>query len=205
MYDQSRDTPAHETVRSLLPLIGIGFFIVLVALLFMQWPLPTAQTATDHQYNRMTGFLSGPTASLPGFALDALAYVLLLVGIGCIVIAWRRAWPGPLLALTLIGVLGLAYVSSSALYTGPMISVCGFTMVLFGGLVGWVAVPFGKEKEKLPETVVALEQLARLPEPSAEVRDVTESGETSGTNETGETSGTNETGETSDYASHSIT
>lgn len=200
MYDQSRESPAHDTVRSLLPVTFIGLFIVLIALVFMQWPVPTGKGVTDHQISRMTGFLSGANASLPGFLLDALVYILLLVGIGCIVIAWRRAWPGPLLALTLVGLLGLAYVSGTALYTGPMISVCGFSMVLFGGLVAWVAVPFGKdkenEKEQVPEPVAAPEQQAQPPEPSAEVND---------TNETGETSGTNETGETSDYASHSVT
>ncbi len=193
MYDQQRESPAHETVRSLLPVTLIGIFVVLIALFFMQWPVPTARGATDHQINRMTGFLSGPTASLPGFMLDALVYILLLVGIGCIVIAWRRAWPGPLMALTMIGLLGLAYVSGTALYTGPMVGVCGFSLVLFGGLIAWVAVPFGKEKEKnleAVESVAAQEQESQPPKQSAEVKEVSE---------------TNETSETGDYASHSVT
>lgn len=182
MYEQQRESPAQETVRSLLPLMLIGIVVVLAALLFMQWPIPASKNVTDRQINRLTGFLSGPNASLPGFILDATVYVLLLVGIGCIVIAWQRARPGSLIALTMVGLLGLVYVSSSALYTGPMISVCGFSMVLFGGLVAWVAVPVGKEKT--PESVAALEQ---APE---EVKAVSE---------------TKEASETSDYASHSVT
>jgi hypothetical protein len=182
MYEQPRESPAQETVRSLLPLMLIGIFVVLAALLFMQWPIPASKNVTDRQINRLTGFLSGPSASLPGFILDVAVYMLLLVGIGCIVIAWQRARPGSLIALTMVGLLGLVYVSSSALYTGPMISVCGFSMVLFGGLVAWVAVPDGKEKT--PESV---EQSAQPPESSAEVKEVSEASETS------------------DYASHSVT
>jgi hypothetical protein len=125
--------------------------------------------------------------------MDATVYILLLVGMGCLVIAWQRARPGPLIALTMVGALGLAYVSGSALYTGPMISVCGFSMVLFGGLVAWIAVPVGKEKQKTLESIAALEQSIETPEA------VKAAGETSGTTETGEAS------ETSDYASHSVT
>ncbi len=184
-YDEQRESPALETIRSLLPVMLLGIFVALVALLILQWPVPTAPLTaaqTDHQVNRMIGYLSGSDASLPGFLLDVAVYVLLLAGLACIVMAWMRVRRGPLVALTLIGVLGLAYVAGSALYTGPMIGVCGFTLVLFGALVAWFTLPDKDETEKTKRT----ESVDAVPatEPEAEVKEVSE---------------------TSDYASHSVT
>lgn len=129
-----------ESVRGLMPVAMLGILVVLLALLAMQWPTPdpfdAATTTQPHPMRVLARISSGDIA---GAVLDSLIYGMLIAALLCIVVIVRqrrRSWLGGLL---IVGLLGLAYTSSMALYNGPMISVCGFSLILSGALVAWAA------------------------------------------------------------------
>ena len=133
-----------KLVRGLMLVVAVGFFIVFVALLLLNWPsgqwgeqdvtlLPQIQRTTD----AIRGQTALPTARL---VLDIGIYFVVVIGVGFMIAAWRGS-RGALIGLLVISVLGLSYVSNMALYIGPMVSTCGFILILFGGLVAWASLP----------------------------------------------------------------
>ena len=73
--------------------------------------------------------------------LDVSLYVMLMAGMVLLAMAWRRGTRNALIGLLAIALLGLAYAGGMALYFGPMVSICGFMLILFGGLIALAASP----------------------------------------------------------------
>jgi hypothetical protein len=134
-----RSDPA--IIRHLMPVVFVGYVIVSCALFVMQWPAPPGSEApTFPLLLRMVR--QGPDESSLALARHFLDFgIFLLTGIGLVamVIAWRRGTRRPLMWMMATALLGIAYASGMALYNGPMVSICGFTLILFGGMVAWVA------------------------------------------------------------------
>lgn len=162
-------------VRLLMPIVFVGFLIVGLALLVMQWPVPPGvESVTVPLLVRIVQ--PNPGESSLGFArrfLDLAVYGLFLIGIGMMLTAWKSGGRRLLLGLMAVAVLGLAYASGMALYNGPMVSICGFTLILFGGMVAWVASSLGEAEEPETETLINTGQdgqESQAPQEAVEIR-----------------------------------
>jgi uncharacterized membrane protein len=128
-------------VRSLLPLVILGFILVVFALAVLWWPTGNfgeQQVSIIHHISRLTRPLNNEDGlNLPRRFLDAGIYLIVLAGVVFLVTAWRRGTRGAVLGLIGVSVLGLSYASGMALYSGPMVSTCGFLLILFGAVVTW--------------------------------------------------------------------
>lgn len=139
--DQQLDETS--TIRGLIILVFVGFVLVITALLTLLWP--TGQFGSEgvetipHLMRVFRPLLSESSLNLPRRILDIAIYAVVVAGIGFLITAWRRGSRGALLGLMAVAALGLSYVSAMALYTGPMISTCGYLLILFGALVAWSA------------------------------------------------------------------
>ena len=128
-------------IRSLIPIVFLGFLVAFLALFLLQWPMPAG---TDQPTGLLLLRIAAPSvgdnpANLARRFLDLGIFIITLIGIGFMAVAWRQGERGPLMGLVAVGILGIAYASGTAAYTGPMVSVCGYTIILFGGLVAWLA------------------------------------------------------------------
>lgn len=142
MIDQpkwKRGDSTLATIRGVLLLAMVGFVLVIVAFLVLLWPTGswgTNDVAFVQHFQRITSALTGEgTSNLPRRLLDVAIYLVVLVGLIFMFGAW---WRGSRFALTgLLGasVLGLSYAGGMALYTAPMVTSCGFTLVLFAALL----------------------------------------------------------------------
>jgi hypothetical protein len=127
-------------VRYLMPLVLIGLSVVILALTLLRWPAgPDADGPGLHHLSRILGPASDGGPDILRRLVDFMIYPVVLVGVGLLVVVLRRRSRTALIGLVAVGVLGLAYVNGMALYAGPMVSVCGFMLILFGGLVAWAA------------------------------------------------------------------
>jgi hypothetical protein len=146
----SEPTPKNQ-VRSLMFIVACGFVIVIVSLLLLNWPSGQwgeSDVTMIPQIQRTIAAVTGKIAwPLPRLILDVGIYILLVIGLGFLVAAWRSGARGALMGLLAISILGLSYVSGMVVYVGPMISACGFVLILFGGLVAWASSP----RHNLPE------------------------------------------------------
>jgi len=144
MLDSSSAHHPHpiNAVRAVLPLVVFGFSIALCSMLVLLWPARSTADAsiitTTHLARVASEFGRVPFARI---VVDIGIYVVLLVAFVAILMAWSRRSRGMLTLLMGIGLLGIAYASGQALYTGPMFSVCGYSLILFGSLVGWASSP----------------------------------------------------------------
>ena len=135
----------NTAIRALMLIVALGFVIVVVALLALNWP--SGQwgeqdiTMLPHISRTLQAISGKIVLPIPRLMLDIGIYILILIGIGFLVAAWRQGSRGALTGLLAISVLGLSYVSGMAVYIGPMVSVCGFILILFGGLVAWASLP----------------------------------------------------------------
>jgi hypothetical protein len=147
----TRESSPEMSIRGLMWLVAAGFIVVIVALLILGWPsgqwgdkdlkiLPQIMRTVF----ALRGEVTLPAARL---ALDVGIYVLVMIGLAFLVAAWRGGSRGAVTGLLVISILGLSYVSGMALYIGPMVSTCGFLLILFGGLVAWASMP----RQNLPE------------------------------------------------------
>ncbi len=139
-----------DIIRSLMPIVLVGFLIVLVALLFLLWPVDSGTRTMQHLAR-----IIAPGDTEFGLArrlLDLGIYVVVMIGFAFLLAAWRDSKRNALIGLMAIGILGTAYGSGMALYAGPMCSICGFLLILFGGLVAWAASSPAEtgEPEELP-------------------------------------------------------
>jgi uncharacterized membrane protein len=140
-------------VRYLMPLVLIGLIIVLFALALLRWPAgPDADGPGLHHLSRMLGPAPDGGPDIPRRLLDFIIYPVVLAGVGLLVMVLRRRSRTALIGLVAVGVLGLAYVNGMALYAGPMVSVCGFMLILFGGLVAWAGSSAPEETSVAVET-----------------------------------------------------
>lgn len=128
-------------IRSLIPIVFVGFLVAFLALFLLQWPMPSgSEQATGLLLVRITAPAgSDSAASMARRFLDLGIFLITLIGIGFMAVAWRLGERGPLIGLVAVGILGVAYASGTAAYIGPLVSVCGYTLILFGGLVAWLA------------------------------------------------------------------
>ncbi|MCC7445837.1 MAG: hypothetical protein IT324_00400 [Anaerolineae bacterium] len=127
----------------LMPVVLVGLLIVLMALLLLRWPAGN-QADSAETTTQLFRLLQPPAETAPSVGmrlLDASLYVMMAAGIVLLAIAWRRGARNALVGLVGIAILGLAYASGMALYFGPMVSICGFMLILFGGLIALAASP----------------------------------------------------------------
>ncbi len=122
-------------IRALLSIVIVGFVLVGFALLLLRWPIGAGDQAVQ-QITRLAGS-DDNGANLIQRLPDLAIYLIVIAGIAFLVLAIRRGERSLLLGLVGIGFLGLAYAGGMALYIGPMVSVCGFMLILFGGMVAW--------------------------------------------------------------------
>ncbi len=132
-----------DIVRNLMPFVLFGVIVVLLALLLIRWPSAApddSPISTSAHLNRVISRLAGTGGPvLPGLVLDLGIYAAALLAVVLMVAAWRSGARRALVGLVLIGLLGLSYAGGMALYSGAMFGVCGFTLILAGGLVAWIA------------------------------------------------------------------
>jgi hypothetical protein len=129
--------------RGMMALVLVGVAVVLLALLIMRWPVVGKADAPPEfgpQFQRVLAGLGGESQrGIAGVVVDLSVYAIL---IGVVLMALRtlrtgkRDWLG---GLIVAGLLGMAYVTGMVLYIGPMISACGFSLIVFGGVVAWLA------------------------------------------------------------------
>lgn len=127
-----------ESVRGLLLLAFMGAALALLALTLMQWRSPRSEDAAwvtmTHPQRLVLRLEQSDTGGLMG---DALIYPVLLIGVASAAVAWRRGRRGALVGVLLMALLGMGYAGSMALYNGAMVAVCGFSLMLFSGLVAF--------------------------------------------------------------------
>lgn len=147
---QAQRDPNTDMVRGLMALVLIGIVLVVVALLALRWPL-LGQDAIPYDYGthpeRLAVAGNGPRGAA-GLLIDLSVYVIVLAALIMALRTLRtgkRQWLG---ALVITGLLGLAYVIGMVLYIGPMVSGCGFSLIVFGALVAWIAGDQDQEGEQ---------------------------------------------------------
>src|SRR5579859_6368000 len=159
--------PAHrDHVLSMIPLIVVGYVLVIVALLILPWPtgqygeddvklvphiarvicpLPDEVPADAHPTTTVLAFTCYPwdnaRPNLPRRLLDLAIYPVMIVGVYLLVTAMQRGTRGSLVALIAFSVIGLSYAGGLALFTAPAISIFGYLLILFGALIAWASFP----------------------------------------------------------------
>lgn len=136
-------SPAISTARGLMPLILIGALTALIALLALQWPTtPPADAGVEYvpHIGRIVRAIEGKSVrGLPGMLVDLSIYGVLLATLVCVLLTLRRGRRDWLGVIVVTGLLGMAYTAGMVLYIGPMVAACGFTLIVFGALVAWIA------------------------------------------------------------------
>lgn len=136
---------------SILPVIVLGFLMVIFALGFAPWQADFEEATnfdTVSHWNRFTGNdlpenrdVERPSGYLVRRIFDGTIYVSVIFG-GMTVIALgfiNRAWV--FLPMIVLGLYGLLYAATSGLTVGPMILAGGYAMVFFGAIFGWITSP----------------------------------------------------------------
>ncbi len=178
-------------VRALMLIVIAGFILVGFALLLLRWPIGAGDQSVQ-QLARLAGSSdSGQTLlqRLPDLAI----YLIVIAGIAFLALALRRGERSLLLGLMGVGFLGLAYAGGMALYIGPMVSVCGFTLIVFGGMVAW-ATTGPRDTADITEAAEPAEAAAEAAASAENAEyaarfqppEITELRETPDTNQTGE-------------------
>ncbi len=141
-------------IRSLMPLVFLGFLIVGTALLCVLWPPSAGDTRTSpvNFRDRVETPGLGSRINAAQRILDLSLCLVVIVGMVLLFVAWAGHSRGALVGLITVGVLGVFYGSGMALYAGPTVSICGFMLILFGGLVAWVASSPGDASDELSTT-----------------------------------------------------
>ncbi len=147
----------------------IGFLFALFALLVLRWPVnPAAPTEVDNHIWRLLKPPEGetPPAMISRLILNIGIYIIMLISLIALLIGWLRGGRAAARTLILMSCLGLMYVTGVALYLAGAVSAFGFCLMLFGGLLAWVATerleglpPVARKKKILipdsPESVEA--------------------------------------------------
>ncbi|MFN8419053.1 MAG: hypothetical protein U0528_07395 [Anaerolineae bacterium] len=133
--------PNTDMVRGLMIIALLGIGLVVAALLLLRWPV-LGQDSIPYDYGthpeRLAVAGNGPRGAA-GLLIDLSVYVIVLAAAVMALRTLRtgqRQWVG---GLVIAGLLGLAYVIGMVLYIGPMVSACGFSLIVFGALVAWIA------------------------------------------------------------------
>lgn len=136
---------------SVLPVIILGFLMVMYALGFAPWQADFEEASnfdTVSHWNRMIGNdlpenrdVSRPPGYFMRRIFDMAVYASVIFG-GMTIIALgfvNRAWV--FLPMIGIGLYGLLYAATAGLTVGPIILAGGYAMVFFGAIFGWVTSP----------------------------------------------------------------
>ncbi len=147
----------------------LGFILVVFALAVLWWPTGNfgeQQVSIIHHISRLTRPLNNEDGmNLPRRFLDAGIYLIVLAGVVFLVTAWRRGARSAILGLIGVSVLGLSYASGMALYSGPMVSTCGFLLILFGAVVTWATL---REESTQPDNTADNTDQIELEKPAIE-------------------------------------
>lgn len=71
--------------------------------------------------------------------LDALLPVCLIASFVSVGLAIWLEDNRALMVLTLVSIVGVGYGATVGLYPGPVLTVCGYSLVLFGAGLGWAS------------------------------------------------------------------
>jgi hypothetical protein len=150
---ESPDQAVPNALRGLMVIVLIGAAIALIALLILQWPIvkqagPPADYGPQFQRILVVGESS---RGIVGAIVDVSVYIMLIAAVIFAVRTLRTGKREWLSGLIVVGLLGLAYVTGMVLYIGPMVGACGFSLIIFGGLVAWIASSPGDEPEATHE------------------------------------------------------
>jgi hypothetical protein len=130
---------AMQTVFALMPLISFGLFLVLFGLLALMWPTGSFGEDSVESINNLERIYRGITGQYPTnvvkIILDIAYYPLVIAVTWFVVRAWIGAKRRVFVAIIAISILGMSYLAGMVLYNGPMVSACGFTVLLFGSFV----------------------------------------------------------------------
>jgi len=135
------DPPALPGVPLGVLIIGaLGWLLSAIALVVLPWPMPGAQPTIFGAFLRRL-VVSIPDedvfSALTRHIVDLLPFIaLILIPIFLVLAAGRRQSRSAVRGLAIIGVLGLLYSLSMALYVGGSCAVIGFVTVLTSGLIG---------------------------------------------------------------------
>ncbi|HEX3049289.1 MAG TPA: hypothetical protein VHP83_01440 [Aggregatilineaceae bacterium] len=136
-----------------VPIITLGLLIVTYAILRAPWPsdpMSPGWKPVSH-LERVKGeqhppdavvIMNGPDKDLMWYArrgMDGIVVLMLALGYVCVVLALWQSGQRPLMVLTVIGGLGVFYSAFIGLYLGPILTMGGFSLVLFGAGLGWAS------------------------------------------------------------------
>ncbi len=138
------------TIMVGLPLMIVGLFIVVFALVNAPWPADFKDARNDQavsHWQRMTGndipeeLLQFGVERASGLRirriLDALMYYMVFQAIVAIVgLAWIGE-RGLYWLLMISGIYGILYAAWLGILVGPILASCGFALVLWGAVFGW--------------------------------------------------------------------
>lgn len=140
---ESQHAADADAARGMMGVVLMGVAVVLGAMLLMRWPIiATPEVPPDFgpQFQRVARGLTGENPrGIVGVIVDLSIYAILIAAVLMAVRTLRtgkRDWLG---GVVVAGLLGMAYVTGMVLYIGPMVSACGFSLIVFGGLVAWLA------------------------------------------------------------------
>lgn len=132
--------PDHDRlVRAAVPFIVIGAAIVVGAMFALQWP--SAADGTPLVTGSFTTRIANKVEAvgIGGTLADLSLYLIVAIGLILAVILFLRKDRAALYGVVAVGILGLAYLSGLVAYVGPMVGVCGFSLILFAGLITLLA------------------------------------------------------------------
>ena len=155
---ESPDQAVPNALRGLMVIVLLGAALSLIALLVFQWPIvKQAGPPADYgpQYQRIL-VMGESSRGIVGAIVDVSVYVMLLAAVIFAVRTLRTGKREWLSGVIVVGLLGLAYVTGMVLYIGPMVGACGFSLIIFGGLVAWIASNPGDEPGTTQDDAPAL-------------------------------------------------
>ena len=135
------DPPALAGVPLGVLIVGaFGWLLSAIAIIVLPWPMPGAQpTIFAALLRRLIVTIPDEDAlsALARHFVDLLPFAaLVLIPICLVLAAGRRQSRGAVRALALIGLLGVLYSLSMALYVAGSCALIGFLVVLTSGVIG---------------------------------------------------------------------
>jgi len=135
-----------------LPIVTLGLLLVTVAILRAPWPTDPQSVygTTESYFDRLRGkeapppYVDGASADKSAAwyarrAADGMALVLLLAGYVSTGFALWSENRRMLAVLIVIGACGTCYGSMVGLFAGPILTIGGFALVLFGAGLHWLS------------------------------------------------------------------
>jgi hypothetical protein len=166
------DPPALPGVPLGVLIVGaLGWLLSAIAVVAMPWPMPGAQPSIFGALLRRL-IVSIPDedtlSAISRHIVDLLPFVaLVLIPIFLVLATGRRQSHNAVRGLAVIGVLGVLYSLSMALYVGGSCAVIGFVIVMTSGLIGsgaWTKGALKTSNVTLSDSPMAVEVSAEATE-----------------------------------------